>query len=233
MRYKYKVFLIFFCIWLAFAFLMLLINQLFFQVTTLENIKIHLLISIILILLFTVFSLWLGLNTVTGEITELKKNLKAAQDHFNLSHSAKTYNHEKIKLSHYDLLTSLPNSMFFNEILNKTISQAKRHNKQFALLILDLDHFKFINDSYGEKLADQAIQEVSHRFQSALRAGDTIARYSGDEFIILLDDINHPKFASPVAEKILQFWKEHQSGKRNWQTKLWPILSFISWNEAR
>lgn len=109
-----------------------------------------------------------------------------------------------VRLAHYDSLTSLPNRVFFNEILNKALSHASRHDKMIAVLFIDLDRFKTINDALGHTTGDLVLKEIASRFSTVLRAGDVLARLGGDEFIILLNDIGHPKFASPVAEKLLQ-----------------------------
>lgn len=108
-----------------------------------------------------------------------------------------------VRLAHYDNLTALPNRVFFNEILNKAINHARRHNKVLAVLFIDLDRFKNINDALGHTTGDLVLKEMGNRFSGILRAGDILARLGGDEFIILLNDIGHPKFAGPVAEKLL------------------------------
>jgi diguanylate cyclase (GGDEF)-like protein len=109
-----------------------------------------------------------------------------------------------VRLAHYDNLTSLPNRVFFNEMLNKSLKQARRHKKTLALLFIDLDRFKNINDALGHPIGDLVLKEIANRFSTVLRSGDILARLGGDEFILLLNDIDHPKFASPVAEKLLQ-----------------------------
>lgn len=108
------------------------------------------------------------------------------------------------QLAHYDNLTSLPNRIFFNEILNKAISHAKRRKKICAILFINLDSFKTINSKLGNTAGDYILKEMSNRFTNTLRAEDILARLDGDEFIVLLNDINKPKFASTVAEKLLQ-----------------------------
>lgn len=113
-----------------------------------------------------------------------------------------------VRLAHYDNLTSLPNRVFFNEMLTKTLSHAKRHKKTLAILFIDLDRFKTINDALGHPMGDLVLKEIAARFTTVLRAGDVLARLGGDEFIILLNDIAHPKYASPVAEKLLQLCAE-------------------------
>jgi diguanylate cyclase (GGDEF)-like protein len=113
-----------------------------------------------------------------------------------------------VRLAHYDALTSLPNRVFFNEMLNKSINHASRHNKTLAILFIDLDRFKTINDALGHTIGDLVLKEIANRFASTLRAGDVIARLGGDEFIILLNDVVHPKYVSSVAEKILLMCKD-------------------------
>lgn len=108
-----------------------------------------------------------------------------------------------VRLAHYDNLTTLPNRVFFNEILNKAINHAKRHKKVLAVLFIDIDRFKNINDALGHTFGDLVLKEMGARFSALLRTGDILARLGGDEFIILLNDIDHPKYAGPVAEKLL------------------------------
>lgn len=109
-----------------------------------------------------------------------------------------------VRLAHYDSLTALPNRIFFNQILNKTLTHAKRHKKLFSILFIDIDRFKKINDTLGHAYGDIALKEIANRLANLLRAGDVLARLGGDEFIILLSEINHPKFVGLVAEKILK-----------------------------
>ncbi len=113
-----------------------------------------------------------------------------------------------VRLAHYDSLTSLPNRIFFNEMLNKTITHANRRSKMLAILFIDLDRFKNINDALGHPTGDLVLKEIANRFATVLRTGDILARLGGDEFIIVLNEIDHPKFASPVAEKLLKVCAE-------------------------
>lgn len=108
-----------------------------------------------------------------------------------------------VRLAHYDPLTALPNHVFFNAMLNKTLHHAARHQKKLAILFIDLDRFKNINDAFGDAAGDVILKEISQRFADELRSGDILARLGGDEFIILLNDIEHAKLASHVAEKLL------------------------------
>lgn len=108
-----------------------------------------------------------------------------------------------LRLNQHDELTGLPNRVLFNEILNKAILTAKRHNKLIAILFVDFDRFQNINEKYGNKTGDAVLKEVGMMFNNILRAGDVVARLGGDEFIILINDMDDPKFAGPVAEKII------------------------------
>lgn len=108
-----------------------------------------------------------------------------------------------IRLAHYDNLTSLPNRVFFNEILNKAIGHAEKQNARFAILFIDLDRFKNINDALGHSVGDMVLKEMGTRFSAILRAGDILARLGGDEFIILLNNIKDGNYISSTTEKIL------------------------------
>lgn len=107
-------------------------------------------------------------------------------------------------LAHHDILTSLPNRLLFKDRISHAISQANRHKNKFALLFLDLDRFKKINDSLGHNIGDKLLQKVSVRLQQILRKDDTVSRLSGDEFAILLSDIAHADNILPIIKKIIQ-----------------------------
>lgn len=105
----------------------------------------------------------------------------------------------------YDPLTGLPNRALFMDRLSHTVERAKRHpNYRFAVLFLDLDRFKFINDSLGHLVGDQLLVAIARRLERCLRAEDTVARLGGDEFTILLENITDVSQATRVAERILQ-----------------------------
>ena len=104
----------------------------------------------------------------------------------------------------HDVLTNLPNRMLLNDRVTQTISLARRQNRPFAILFLDLDRFKHINDSLGHAIGDQLLQSVSKRLLSSVRGSDTVSRQGGDEFLILLSEIAHPEDAATSAKKILR-----------------------------
>jgi len=136
---------------------------------------------------------------------KLTQRWNASSISFSMEESESSSDKERIsKLAHYDNLTTLPNRIFFNEMLNKSLQHAARQNKKLAILFIDLDRFRNINEALGYKAGDQILKEVANRYASLLRSGDIIARLGGDEFVILLNDINNPKTASSIADKILQ-----------------------------
>jgi len=108
------------------------------------------------------------------------------------------------QMAHYDLLTGLPNRSFFFEHLARMLDQAQRYDDQMALLYLDLDRFKPVNDELGHEGGDILLKQVADRLQELLRRSDLIARIGGDEFVILLSKIQSPGDAELVASKILQ-----------------------------
>ncbi len=115
-----------------------------------------------------------------------------------------THKEHLVRVAHYDSLTNLPNRFFFNEMLTKTLSYAKRKKNKFAILYIDLDSFKTINDALGHLVGDVVLKEISSRFLKLLRADDILARLGGDEFVILLHDIDQANFATTISERILQ-----------------------------
>ena len=109
---------------------------------------------------------------------------------------------------YHDLLTKLPNRALFRDRLNLAISQAKRSKSELAVMFLDMDRFKVINDSLGHLAGDQLLQTIALRLSSCLRDGDTLARVGGDEFNLLVPGINGRDDAAMVARKIMERLKE-------------------------
>src|SRR6185437_14401236 len=103
-----------------------------------------------------------------------------------------------------DALTGLPNRLLFGDRLESILREAVRNGECFAVLFVDLDHFKAINDTHGHAAGDQVLQEVTRRLRGSVRASDTVARYAGDEFTVVLRHIVKNDDVQRVAEKILQ-----------------------------
>ena len=134
----------------------------------------------------------------------LDHDLKVEKTQRRAAESELASQHDNIaQLAQYDQLTSLPNRFFFNESLNRAMMNAKRHKKILAVLSIKLDAFNQVAAALGQSIADGTIKEIGARLSNALRSDDILARLEGDEFIILLQDIGKPKFASIVAKKIL------------------------------
>lgn len=106
------------------------------------------------------------------------------------------------RMAQYDALTHLPNRALFNDRLRQAVSAAQRHKEYLALMFIDLDKFKPINDTYGHGVGDQLLKEAAQRIQDCLRESDTAARLGGDEFVVLLPTIEAAQDANTVGEKI-------------------------------
>lgn len=106
-------------------------------------------------------------------------------------------------LAQYDQLTELPNRMLFRDRLEGALTRVERNGTGVALMFIDLDRFKFVNDNLGHEYGDQLLKMVAARIKSAVRAQDTVARLGGDEFTVILEGVLRPEDAAPVAEKVL------------------------------
>jgi diguanylate cyclase len=103
----------------------------------------------------------------------------------------------------HDALTGLPNRLLLADRLDQAIARAERHGQRFALIVVDLDRFKSINDSLGHMAGDELLKDVAQRLAKVLRKADTLARLGGDEFVLLLNEIDSPRDAETVAIKVL------------------------------
>jgi diguanylate cyclase (GGDEF)-like protein/PAS domain S-box-containing protein len=108
----------------------------------------------------------------------------------------------------HDALTGLPNRVLFNDRLNLALAQAQRHQQRLAVLLLDLDRFKDINDTWGHSVGDQFLRVTAKRLKGLLRKSDTLARMGGDEFLFLVTEIAQAENATEVARKILESFQE-------------------------
>jgi diguanylate cyclase (GGDEF)-like protein/PAS domain S-box-containing protein len=111
----------------------------------------------------------------------------------------------------HDFLTGLPNRMLLNDRVGQAIVFAPRHMKKVAVLFLDLDGFKHINDSLGHPIGDKLLQSIAKRLVDCVRGADTVSRQGGDEFVVLLSEVEHPEDAAITARRLLQAVAEPHS----------------------
>ena len=107
------------------------------------------------------------------------------------------------KMAYYDSLTGLPSRTLFNDRFTMAMAESKRNNKKMALIMLDLDHFKNINDNFGHDAGDELLKELSSRLVNTLRKTDTICRMGGDEFAVLISDVSTKEMIDEVAQRIV------------------------------
>ena len=145
-----------------------------------------------------------ALNAMTGELQERESALKLSNALLQEEGRGHQIAAERVEyLAYYDSLTTLPNRGMFSKLLNHAIALAHRDGMQLAVLFLDLDHFKNINDTLGHQAGDLLLQEVGKRLRGCLRESDTVARLGGDEFVVLLTALQDPAYTELVARKIL------------------------------
>lgn len=151
-----------------------------------------------------VFPAWLSITAVCtdkGEVT-----------HYVTTHTDITLRkaaEEEIKhLAFYDPLTHLPNRRLLHDRLHQAVIRAKRDSRRLALMFIDLDKFKPVNDEFGHQAGDELLQAMAHRLQACVRESDTVARVGGDEFVVLLPSIDAAQDALGVAEKIHKALKQ-------------------------
>ncbi|MGZ3236087.1 MAG: diguanylate cyclase domain-containing protein [Burkholderiaceae bacterium] len=139
-----------------------------------------------------------ALKDEIGERHSLEKQLAVAKEQEESARHASTH----------DLLTGLPNRLLFNDRLEHGLAQAKRHGWNIAVMFLDLDGFKNINDSYGHDTGDSVLQIIAQRLKKNTRDDDTISRHGGDEFLYLLMEIQDERDITLIAKKIIKAIQE-------------------------
>jgi len=142
----------------------------------------------------------LGFYMLANDVTQLKR---AQED---LRYAAIQLQHDARRLeflAHHDTLTGLPNRAMFSERAREAVAHARRHQKTAALLFIDLDNFKTVNDTLGHDVGDALLKIISSRLRASVRGDDFIARIGGDEFCVLLQEITDPREAAAVAQKLL------------------------------
>ncbi len=146
-----------------------------------------------------VFPVWQTITAVRGNSGNVLQYISVFSDI-----TEKKLSEERIfHLAHYDVLTGLPNRVSFHDQFEHALLHAQRHGEQIALLFLDLDQFKLINDASGHPAGDELLKQVAVRLKELIRKEDTVARLGGDEFTVLLSELHSSGDAATVAEKIL------------------------------
>ncbi len=146
-----------------------------------------------------IFPVWESINVVKDTQGRITHFISLFTDISRFKQAEERLTH----LAHHDALTGLPNRLLFGANLDNTLERARRHKRRLAVMYLDLDRFKAVNDDFGHASGDQLLQIIAGRLRHSLRAEDTVARVGGDEFTIILDEITRMEDAAMVAAKII------------------------------
>jgi diguanylate cyclase (GGDEF)-like protein/PAS domain S-box-containing protein len=148
----------------------------------------------------TLYLKWLSITAIENSAGETTHYVGIASD---ITERKQT--EERLKdLAHHDQLTGLPNRQLFNDRLEHAVIQAARKGSRIALLFIDLDRFKSVNDTHGHDVGDKLLVEVANRIHGKVREGDTVARLGGDEFTLILPDINEVANAVHIAHELMK-----------------------------
>lgn len=139
---------------------------------------------------------------------KLASSISLALENAHLFDERKQIEEEMRRMAQHDALTGLPNRRLFAEILAIEFAQARRHRSKLAVLFLDLDRFKEVNDTLGHEAGDRLLKKVADRFRRTIREADTVARIGGDEFNMILADISRAEDVSDIALKIVASLRE-------------------------
>ena len=146
-----------------------------------------------------VYPAWESISSVCDEDGRVLNYVAVFSDISALKEAEKQL-HE---LAHHDPLTGLANRLLFSFQLEQAIERARRHGNRIALLFLDLDRFKIVNDTLGHAIGDKLLQSVAARIKANVRADDFVARLGGDEFVVLAEDFSRPEDVAPLAGKLI------------------------------
>ncbi|NOX16388.1 MAG: EAL domain-containing protein [Epsilonproteobacteria bacterium] len=151
-----------------------------------------------------VYPEWLSINVIRDDNGNIINYIGTFSDLSDLKEAQNSL----VFLSHHDALTGLANRDLLQFRLEHSIAVAKRNKQRVAVLFLDLDNFKRVNDSYGHDIGDEVLMESTKRFSKILRSVDTLARFGGDEFVIVLENIKNERNVIAIANKLLKCFKE-------------------------
>ncbi|ROM66151.1 GGDEF domain-containing protein [Pseudomonas brassicacearum] len=151
-----------------------------------------------------IYPQWQTIRVIYGDSGQISHYVAVFSD----ISAIKDSQHELAHLAHHDPLTGLPNRLLFSDRTEQALASAQLHKRSCALLLVDLDHFKNINDSLGHNVGDELLKGVSKRFRGLFAPGVTLARLGGDEFAVLVENCSQPGQAAVLARRILDALKE-------------------------
>ena len=146
-----------------------------------------------------IYAKWISISVLRGPMGEVQNYIASFTDITERKSTEERIEH----LAHHDILTGLYNRFSLGERLDQSILIAKREQKQIALVFIDLDKFKNVNDTYGHNIGDKLLKEVAQRIKGVIRENDIAARNGGDEFVVVINDFGRTEFIGYIAEKIL------------------------------
>jgi diguanylate cyclase (GGDEF)-like protein/PAS domain S-box-containing protein len=147
-----------------------------------------------------IYPKWMSVSAVADERGEINRFVAIFSD---ITPIKKT-DEQLYYLAHYDSLTGLANRRQFQDLLARALKAARRKNESIAIMFIDVDFFKVVNDSFGHRAGDQLLQEIGKRIQRCVRETDVVARLGGDEFTVILGSLQNPESVAPIAQKLLQ-----------------------------
>jgi diguanylate cyclase (GGDEF)-like protein/PAS domain S-box-containing protein len=151
-----------------------------------------------------IYPAWENISVVRDEQGKVTHHVALLSDITELKQAQERLAH----LAHHDPLTGLPNRLLFNASLQQALERARRHRQRLALLFLDLDRFKLVNDSLGHAAGDQLLKSVAERLRKNVRAEDVVARLGGDEFTVILETIDNPDDTAQLARTFIDIIAE-------------------------
>ncbi|HUI72784.1 MAG TPA: diguanylate cyclase [Spirochaetia bacterium] len=147
-----------------------------------------------------VYPKWMSVSAVADERGEITRFVGIFSD---ITPMKKT-DEQLYHMAHYDSLTGLANRRQFHDLLRRALKTARRKKESIAIMFIDVDSFKEVNDTFGHRTGDQLLQEIGKRIQGCVRETDVVARLGGDEFTVILGGLQDPESVEPVARKLLQ-----------------------------
>ncbi|MEO5346535.1 MAG: EAL domain-containing protein [Magnetococcus sp. YQC-9] len=151
-----------------------------------------------------IFPKWVSISAIRNAEGELNHYMAIFMD----ITDQKAVENKLERLAFYDALTGLPNRMFFHERLAQDIVNARRQKNKLAVMFIDLDRFKWVNDTLGHEAGDALLKEISHRLRVCVRESDTVARMGGDEFMIILTNLTSDDHVAALAQKLIASVRE-------------------------